>query len=63
MGIKQAIEDLEKYPPVATGNMRWHRPERGNDTDIILEQEWSTAHDDGKTHSVYWAPVPTVLED
>ena len=63
MSIAQAIKDLEDFPPVATGKMRWRRPKGGSDADLILEQEWSMPHDGGKVYDVYWATVPTMLED
>ena len=63
MSIAQAIKDSENHPHIATGNMRWRRPKSGSDNDLILEQEWSMSQDGGNVHDVYWAPVPTVLED
>lgn len=41
-----------------TGEMRWHRPKGGNDTDIVLEVLWERA-----TGEREWRLVPTILED
>lgn len=41
-----------------TGELRWHRPKNGHDTDIVLEILWERA-----TGERQWRPVQTVLED
>lgn len=42
-----------------TGELRWRRPVRGCDADIVLEQHWKET----MTGEMVWHPVPTALED
>lgn len=41
-----------------TGELRWHRPFRGDDNDCVLEMLWERA-----TGERSWRPVPTIMED
>lgn len=42
-----------------TGELRWRRPSRGNDSDVILEQRW----EETMTGEKVWRPVPKMMED
>lgn len=50
--------DIEAMMWRPTGQLRWRRPARGSDTDLILEQLWERV-----TGERSWRPVPTMHED
>ena len=58
MAIDLEGAELESFLWKPTGELRWHRPKHGHDTDMKLEILWERA-----TGERQWRPVPTFLED
>ena len=54
------IEEVRREEKLwhTTMQLRWRRPKRATDQDIILEQLWERA-----TGERQWRTVPTLLED
>lgn len=58
MPIDMEAVELEEALWQATPRVRWYRPARGNDGDIILQQMFERM-----TGERQWRPVQTILED
>lgn len=58
MAIDLEGAELEGLMWKPTGELRWHRPLYGHDTDRVLEMLWERA-----TGERSWRPVPTIMED
>ncbi len=58
MPIDLEDAELEEALWQATPRLRWYRPARGDDNDIVLQQMYERV-----TGERDWRPVQTILED
>ena len=58
MPIDLEAAEIEQMSWSQTMQLRWYRPQGGNDYDMRLEQLWERI-----TGERQWRPIQTVLED